>query len=142
MRLPVARGAASSSEPSMLASAWVTARQTATAVRRLARERDKVARAKAAQRKKDERCAMRKLLPEYMTGIEKEIAAARHAGKREAHFYVHGGVYDNVQKAVEKKLKAKKYTVMVDYREFDSDYGDFNAPCVMHESSTTFIIKW
>lgn len=97
--------------------------------------------AKAAERKQIA-WEIRVQVPKFMTAIAKAIKDAIALGEHKAHYYVNWSVADAACEAVKSRLAKRGFRCEYDWHHGTSDMGDFNAPCVVDWSDTTFDISW
>jgi len=109
-------------------------------------QRKKIAQRMAVLAKRQHETAVAKALasvPRHLKEINDQIQAAIKTGDNAvtAHFNV-SPTSGPVCEAITKELKKLGYQVAAEFREYDENMGDFNAPCNVHVSEVILTISW
>jgi hypothetical protein len=118
------------------------AKNAERAVRKIRAETQKRAKKADADRKKQVRWYLKHEVPQHLKQAQKEISDAVAAGQKSCELYLSPAPMFEAIDKIEKALRARGFSIGHTTRSFDTDYGDFNAPCHITETATTFSISW
>lgn len=81
--------------------------------------------------------------PKFMSKARAEITKVASGGRKSVDIYFNNtkGDWAVAYKAVD-TLRADGFSASIESWEDDHDYGDFNAPCVVHEYHQLIRVSW